>query len=83
MLISELTDGKGKTRVVVRIDDDARLVNGADSVYALALEAVRASESLRTVLDKRGLGETVDLAAAYAEGRLNAPISHPDPAHLH
>ncbi len=30
-----------------------------------------------------GSAKTVDLAAAYAEGRLNAPISHPDPAHLH
>ena len=83
MLVSELTDGKGNTRVAVRIEGDARLVNGADSVYALALEAMRARESLRTLLDKRGLGETVDLAAAYAEGRLNSPISHPDPAHLH
>src|SRR3954471_322293 len=83
MLISELTDGKGNIRVAVRIDDAARLVNGAESVYALALEAIRAGESLRTVLDKRGLGETVDLPAAYAEGRLNAPITHPDPAHLH
>ena len=67
----------------MRIDDTARLVNGAESVYALALEACARRESLRTVLDKRGLGKTVDLAAAYAEGRLNAPISHPDPAHLH
>jgi hypothetical protein len=83
MLVSELTDGKGNRRVAVRIDGQARLVNGADSVYALALEAIRAKESLRTVLDKRGLGETVDLAAAYAEGRLSSPISHPDPAHLH
>ena len=83
MLISEITDGKGQTRVVARIDADARLVNGADSVYALALEAARGGESLRTVLDRRGLGESVDLAAAYEEGRLNTPISHPDPAHLH
>jgi len=83
MLISEITDGKGQTRVVARIEADARLVNGADSVYALALEAARGRESLRTVLDRRGLGDSVDLAAAYEEGRLNTPISHPDPAHLH
>ena len=83
MLISELKDGNGNTRVAVRIEGDARLVNGVESVYALALEAIRAKESLRTVLDKRGLGERVDLDAAYADGRLNSPISHPDPAHLH
>ena len=54
MLISEITDGRGQTRVVARIDADARLVNGADSVYALALEAARAGASLRQFIDKRG-----------------------------
>ena len=54
MLVSELTDGRGNTRVAVRIDDTARLVNGVESVYALALEAIRAKESLRTVLDSAG-----------------------------
>jgi len=39
MLISELTDGKGNTRVAVRIEGDARLVNGADSVYVNFLDS--------------------------------------------
>jgi hypothetical protein len=83
MLISELTDGTGETHVAMRIEAEARLVNGVASVYALALEAIRNNETLRTTIDRYGLGEKVDLAQAYAEGRLNAPISHPDPAHLH
>lgn len=83
MLISELLDIGGETRVAMRIESEARLVNGAASVYALAQEAIRNGETLRTTIDRYGLGDAIDLAAAYAEGRLNAPISHPDPAHLH
>ena len=83
MLLSELMDIGGETRVAMRIESEARLVNGVGSVYALALEAARNGETLRTAIDRYGLGETIDLALAHAESRLNAPISHPDPAHLH
>ena len=31
----------------------------------------------------RGLGEVVDRATLLAEGRMLAPIDHPDPAHLY
>ena len=83
MLISELTDGRGNTRVAVRIDDTARLVNGVESVYALALEAIRARESLGPCWTSAGSARRSTSTAAYQEGRLIAPISHPDPAHLH
>jgi hypothetical protein len=83
MLISELTDVSGETRVAVRLDRGAFLVRGATSVYELALAAARAGMTLDLVIDERGLDEPIDLAAAYAEGRLYTPISHPDPAHLH
>ncbi|MDW6026481.1 AraD1 family protein [Mesorhizobium sp. BAC0120] len=83
MLISELTDANGVTRVAVRLERGTWLLNGQTTVYALALAAARAGKTLDGVIDEIGLGETVDLAAAYAEGRLRTPISHPDPAHLH
>jgi hypothetical protein len=83
MLISELTDGNGETRVAVRLEKGSWLLNGPTSVYELALAAARAGTTLDHVIDERGLGEPIDLAAAYAEGRLHSPISHPDPAHLH
>jgi hypothetical protein len=83
MLISELTDASGETRVAVRLERGAFLLNGAGTVYDLALSAARAGTTLDRVIDQRGVGETVDLAAAYTEGRLRSPISHPDPAHLH
>ena len=83
MLISELTDASGEIRVAVRLPRGAFLLNGSSSVYELALSAARADQTLDVVIDQRGLGEAVDLAAAYAAGRLRSPISHPDPAHLH
>jgi hypothetical protein len=73
----------GGLRVVVREGSDARVVEGAESAYALALEAAASGRSLAEVIAGRGRGEAVDLAALAAEGRLLAPIHHPDPAHLH
>jgi hypothetical protein len=83
MLISELSDAAGETRVAVRLEGGAWLLKGLATVYELALSAARAGTTLDHVIDERGLGEAIDLAAAYAEGRMHAPISHPDPAHLH
>ncbi|QPC85571.1 GguC protein [Mesorhizobium sp. NBSH29] len=83
MLISQVTGIDGTNCVVVREGDSARAVQGAKSVYALALEAVRAGKPLAAVIATRGLGETIDLETAYSEGRVLSPIRHPDPAHLH
>lgn len=84
MLISEIDGDAGAIQVVVRrLDGPARLVRGAKSVYSLALEAARTGSSLAALIEQRGLGETVDLAAAARKVRMRSPISHPDPAHLH
>ena len=34
-------------------------------------------------IERMALGDAIDLETAYAEGRFLAPITHPDPAHLH
>ncbi len=83
MLISQISGPDGMSSVAVRDKGEARLVKGAKSVYALALEAVRAGKPLDAVIDERGRGEAVDLEAAYREGRVMSPIRHPDPAHLY
>lgn len=83
MLISEIVDADGAVRVVMRDGGAARIVKEAPSVYALAMEAARSGEGLAAVIDRKGLGDTVDLEAAYRDGRLRSPISHPDFAHLH
>lgn len=83
MLISQIEDAGGALCVAVREEGAARLVTGAESVYGLAVEAARRGVSLQRLVSEKGLGEAVDLSAALAEGRVRAPVVHPDPAHLH
>ena len=84
MLISQIRNADGSVAVAIReADGEARAINGAASVYALALEAADAGKSLADVIKARGLGDVVDLAKARDEGRFLPPITHPDPAHLH
>ena len=76
--------GRDGRRLVAAVPEQggARAVNGAWSVYALAMEAAGTGRRLEQAVAALGLGEPVDLAEAYAEGRVLAPIEHPDPAHL-
>ncbi len=83
MLISQIVDGSDMIQVVARTNGATRVVNGAKSVYSLALEAARSGIGLAALIERKGFGKTVDLDAAYRQGRLIAPINHPDAAHLH
>jgi hypothetical protein len=83
MLISQMLDDADTIRVVARNGGKARVVNGARSVYSLAMEAARTGLGLAALIERKGGGETVDLEAACRKGRLLSPINHPDPAHLH
>ena len=83
MLISQVVDGADMIQVVARSGGQTRVVNGARSVYSLALEAARSGVGLAALIERKGLGKTVDLDAAYRQHRIILPINHPDPAHLH
>ena len=61
----------------------ARIVNDATSVYQLATAALSQHGGLGALIAEKGLGAEVDRAAILAEGRMLAPIDHPDPAHLY
>jgi len=82
MLISQVIEGDA-LKVAVRENGKARLLNGERTVYSLALEAARSGGSIKALIETIGYGRPVDLEAAYREGRLASPISHPDPTHLH
>lgn len=75
MHLSQLKSGG----VAVREGEAARLIPGA-SIYDLALAAVAAERPLATLIPEGG--EAVDLAALAAEGRLDAPLRHPEPARM-
>ncbi|HVJ02372.1 MAG TPA: AraD1 family protein [Sphingomonas sp.] len=76
--------GVNGERIVAAIGEDgaARRIEGVETSYALALAAIREGVSLADAAAARA-GDSIDLGAAAAEGRLLAPIDHPDPAHCH
>ena len=82
MHLSQIKTATG-VAVVAREGSEAAIVKGAESTYALAMEAAASGRSLADVVAAHGLGEAVDLAARAAAGELTLPLTHPDPAHLH
>jgi len=73
------------SRRVAAIDPDgvARYIEGVAGTYELALAAIDQNITLAGAVTERLTREIVDLNLADFEGRLLAPIDHPDPAHLH
>ncbi|HKE93428.1 MAG TPA: AraD1 family protein [Povalibacter sp.] len=72
-------------RCVAAADDTgtARRVNGVTTTYELALAALTDGVTLSAAVTARLSSEQIDLAQAEREGRLLAPIDHPDTAHLY
>ncbi|MBA2587637.1 MAG: FAH family protein [Alphaproteobacteria bacterium] len=76
--------GADGVRMVAVLGEDAggRLIRSVASAYELAGRAIAEKLSLEAMAAKLGLGDSVDVRAALAEGRVLAPLDHPDPAHL-
>ena len=79
MFLSQLKAGG----IVCRQGEAARLVPGFNSTYDLAKAAIAAGTTVATLVEKQGVGDTVDLVALAAEGKLDCPVRHPDPAHMY
>jgi hypothetical protein len=75
----------GGARQVAAADGEghAHLVDGAASTYELAQIALDTGATLRATVASRISAIPVDLAEALKEGRVLAPIDHPDSAHLY
>lgn len=75
---------RGSTRRVARVDEPSlRLLDGVDSVLALAERAMSGGVTLPALVDQRTTSETVEYDAVYegvSEWRLLVPIDHPEPA---
>ena len=57
MLISQVANADGSITVIVREEGGTgRAVKDTASVYALALEAANSGQSLKAVIDAKGLG---------------------------
>jgi hypothetical protein len=74
---------KDGARAVAALGNDThgQVVQGVTSSYELAQKAIAAKASLEATVGALGLGDTVDIRAALAEGRVLAPLDHADPAH--
>ncbi len=83
MLLSQIVRPDGSVGVVLRDGPEAALIRGADSTYALAMQAATTGRSLAGVIAEHGLGDAVDLPRLADEGRMTLPVTHPDPAHMH
>ncbi|MFN8831859.1 MAG: AraD1 family protein [Labrys sp. (in: a-proteobacteria)] len=82
MRLAQIRTPDGHRAIVATQDGVSRRVEKVDTVLDLANAAIRAGRPLAAQVRHFGLGETVDLAAALAEGRALTPIDHPDSAHL-
>jgi hypothetical protein len=79
-LIQFLTDGGA--RAVARIEGSRAItVKGAASMIALAQQAIAARQSLDQAVEAAGEGAALDYAALLSDGRVLAPVDHPDEAH--
>ncbi|MGH7005603.1 MAG: AraD1 family protein [Alphaproteobacteria bacterium] len=83
MNLVQLINAKGKRQVAARVDDTFRQVKRTRSTLELAHAAIEAGTGIASIVESRGLGKKVDVAEAYAQGRVLAPIDTHDPAHIH
>ncbi len=76
--------GESGDRILAGVNDAglARRITTADTLLNLAEAALAAGCTLTESAQSHPLGDEIDLPAAIAEGRIMAPIDHPDPAHL-
>lgn len=79
MHLSQLKGGG----VICRRGDVAYLVPGADTILHLAQAAVAQGTPLAEVVAGLGQGDIADLSALLVAGRIDCPLRHPDPAHMH
>ena len=77
-------DDPSVCRVAVVSADQEKLQVVADcrGTYELAMTAVRAGKPLTEVIAEKGFAEEISYLDVVTEGRLLAPLTHPDPAHM-
>ncbi len=85
MRLVQFVTKKGERRVGIASDDTKgalNMLNGTDSVYQLALDAIARKVSLADLAAYRASGEMIDYDTLATVGRLLAPLDHPhDAAH--
>lgn len=83
MRIVQFITADGK-RAVGRVDDADSLteIENYRTSYDLAQAATTAGKGLAALVEENAVGPRHDYGAIISEGRLLAPLDHPDPAHF-
>jgi hypothetical protein len=81
-LIQYRSEDQGRAVALLREGRPAAALDGVAGILELANLAIAHGLSLAEAATARA-GRELELDAVVAEGRLLAPIDHPDPAHLH
>lgn len=82
MRVIQLID-KSNERKVARIEPDgdhAVILNGARSVYEIVNRSLDMAKDLATTIEEMASGSRIDYVAVLEEGRILAPLDHPEPA---
>jgi hypothetical protein len=85
MLLIQFKTTDGTVRVGALAQDASRVtvLRGVASTYALAQSAIAAGQSLETLATQALSDEVLDYATIAGEGRVLAPLTHPDEAHCY
>ena len=83
MHLIQFLDADGRRAVGATENGVTHVVAGVGSVYDLASEAIARGLGLTALVAEKERGPTLDRQVLLAQGRLLAPVDHPDPAHCH
>ncbi|HVW91086.1 MAG TPA: AraD1 family protein [Devosia sp.] len=83
MHLMQFVGEDGARAVGVEEGGEVRAIAGATSLYDIALASLTAGRTLAETIATTSLGKGVPREVLLAEGRVLAPIDHPDPAHLY
>ena len=83
MLIVQFKNDAGVRRVGLLEQDTIREIDGFDSTYALAQQAIRIKTALATLALASAGATSHSYEAVASAGRLLAPLDHADPAHCY
>lgn len=82
MRVIQFLDVEGTRRVgIVRDAATIDVLTGEQTVYNLALQAIRHERSLAQVLSERTTDRLIDYGTLVEERRVLTPLDHADPAH--
>ena len=80
MRLIQIKKGRSGRQVVATDGGKAWVIPGYATIYDLAMAAIAKDTTIEALVAKAGQGARANPAKLLADGRVLAPIAHPDPA---